>query len=114
MRDELNEGDQILVKVLGVEGNKIKLRPQGDSPRTAREDSARDRPDAPGEEKAASLKLRCAARIAVRVRKAHPPTVRHTVIAATVRIAATATVVRAVAPAVTTGTKLRHPRSPID
>ena len=25
VRDELNEGDQILVKVLGLEGNKIKL-----------------------------------------------------------------------------------------
>ena len=25
MRDELNEGDQILVKVLALEGNKIKL-----------------------------------------------------------------------------------------
>ena len=25
VRDELNEGDQVLVKVLGIEGNKIKL-----------------------------------------------------------------------------------------
>jgi hypothetical protein len=37
VRDELNEGDQILVKVLALEGNKIKLSHRAIFERTARE-----------------------------------------------------------------------------
>ena len=37
VKDELREGDQVLVKVLAIEGNRIKLSPQGCSARAARE-----------------------------------------------------------------------------
>ena len=48
VRDALKEGDQVMVKVLAIEGNKI-AEPQGPAARGARESRSRHRPAAVGQ-----------------------------------------------------------------